>query len=76
MDTLIARKYAVIEKLMHLNEEELSELEASLAKFEKEEAISAEQYDRELDEADAAIDRGKFYNHQEAVERLNQWKNK
>ncbi len=74
MDTLIARKYAIIEKLMHLNEEELSELEASLAKFKKEEAVSAEQYDHELDEADAAVDKGEFYTQEEAVERLNQWR--
>lgn len=74
MDTLIARKYAVIEKLMHLNEKELSELEASLAKFEKEETIGSEQYDHELDEADVAIDEGEFYTHEEAVKKLSQWK--
>jgi len=33
MKTIAARKYAIIERVMHLNEEELTELESSLIKF-------------------------------------------
>ncbi len=76
MDTIIARKYAIIEKLMRLNEEELTKLEASMAKFSKQEPISMEQYNREIEEAEDEIDRGEFYTHEEAVERLGRWKKK
>lgn len=76
MKTIIARKYAIIEKVMHLNEEELTELEASIARFSKEDPISIEQYNRELEEAEDEIDRGEFYTHEEALERLGKWKKK
>lgn len=33
----------------------------------KEEEYTIEQYNRELEEADAAIDRGEFYTHEEAT---------
>lgn len=69
METIAARKYAIIEKVMHLNEEELTELETSLIKF-SEEPISIEHYNREMDEADAEIDRGEFYS-QDKVEKMS-----
>ena len=74
METLIARKYAIIEKLMVLDENELTELEATMAQFTHKAPIDLEQYNRELEEADAAIDRGEFYTHEQAIERLGQWK--
>ena len=74
METIIARKYAIIEKLMHLSESELAELETVIAQFYPEGSISVEQYNRELDEADAAIDRGEFYTHEQAMEHLSRWK--
>ena len=72
METLAARKYALIEKVTHLSEEELTELETSLMKFSDEE-IDIEEYNRELDEADAAIDRGEFYTQQEVEEMAKKW---
>jgi ribulose-5-phosphate 4-epimerase/fuculose-1-phosphate aldolase len=68
METIAARKYAIIEKIMRLNEEELTELETSLIKF-LDGPISIEQYNRELDEAEAEIDRGESYS-QEEVEKM------
>ncbi len=37
---------------------------------EEVESITIEQYNKELDEADAEIDRGEFYTHEEAIEIL------
>ncbi|WP_163380225.1 hypothetical protein [Cyclobacterium sp. SYSU L10401] len=72
METIAARKYAIIEKVMHLNEEELTELETSLIKF-SEGPISVEQYNRELDEAEAEMDRGAFYSQDEAEKMAKKW---
>ena len=69
MDTIAARKYAIMEKIMHLSEEELTELEVSLMNF-SEEDISIEQYNQELDEADAAIDRGEYITHEELKQQM------
>ena len=76
MDTIIARKYAIIEKLMELGENELSELETTIAQFSSEDPIDLDQYNRELDEADTAIEQGEFYTHEQAIERLSRWKKK
>lgn len=72
METIAARKYAIIEKVMHLNEEELTELETSLIKF-SEKPISIEQYNRELHEAEAEIDRGEFYSQEEVEKMAKKW---
>ena len=72
METLARRKYAIIEKVMRLNEEELTELETSLIKF-SEMPISIEQYNRELDEAEAEIDRGEFYSQEEVEKMAKKW---
>ena len=74
METLIVRKYAIIEKLMALGENELTELETTMAQFSHETPIDIGQYSRELEEADAAIDRGEFCTHEQAIERLSRWK--
>lgn len=45
-----------------------------LAKWKEEhEHISVEQYNKELNEADAAIDRGEFYTHEEVERRSKEW---
>ncbi|WKN45295.1 hypothetical protein [Tunicatimonas pelagia] len=74
METIIARKYAIIEKLMRLGEEEVAEVEATINQFTEEASIDIEQYNRELEEAEAEIDRGEFYTHKQAMERLSRWK--
>jgi len=72
METIAARKYAIIEKVMRLSEEELIELETSLLKF-SEKPISIEQYNQELEEAEAEIDRGEFFNQEEVEEMAKKW---
>ncbi|MEX0882762.1 MAG: hypothetical protein WDZ72_04745 [Cyclobacteriaceae bacterium] len=72
METIAARKYAIIEKVMHLNEEELTELETSLIKV-SESPISVEQYNREIDEAEAEMDRGEFYSQDEVEKMAKKW---
>jgi hypothetical protein len=75
MQEITIRKYAIIEKVMHLKEEELQQLEASLQEILTEvEANSVEQYNSELEDADAAIDRGEYIPHEEAVQRLKRWR--
>lgn len=45
-----------------------------LAKWKEEhQHISVEQYNKELDEADAAIDRGEFYSQDEVERRSKAW---
>lgn len=72
MQTLAARKYAIMEKVTQLTEEEVTELEISLMNF-SEESISIEQYNQELDEADAAIDRGEFYTQEQVEQMAKKW---
>lgn len=72
METLAARKYAIIEKVMRLSEEELTELEASLIKF-TEGPVSIEQYNRELEQAEAEIDQGDFYSQEEVEKMAKKW---
>lgn len=72
METLAARKYAIIEKVMLLNDEELTELETSLIKF-SESPISVEQYNREIYEAEAEIDRGEFYSQDDVEKMAKKW---
>ncbi len=55
-----------------MNEEEITELETSLIKF-SEMPISIEQYNRELDEAEAEIDRGEFYSQEEVEKMAKKW---
>jgi len=72
---LEARKYEFIQKLFNVNEVLFEQLEDLLRKGTKEpKRISIEQYNKELDEAIAQIDKGEFYTHQEVKERIKQWK--
>ena len=40
------------------------------------ERISIEQYNRELDEADAEIDAGDYLTHEEALKEIRSWREK
>lgn len=47
---------------------------AELAKWKEDhQRISIEQYNKELDEADAEIDRGEFYTQEEMERRVREW---
>lgn len=71
---LQAGKTALIKRLEQINDLSLIQAIKHLVDYglkEKEGRISIEQYNKELDEADAEIDRGEFYTQQE-VEKLSQ----
>lgn len=72
MNTIAARKYAIIERVMHLNEEELTELETSLIKF-TEQPVSIDQYNQEMKEAEAEFDKGECYSHDEVEKMAKEW---
>jgi hypothetical protein len=61
MEKIAARKYAIIEKVMQLNEEELTELEASLLKV-PETPVSSAPAKKTKKEARPEDDRDEVYN--------------
>ena len=74
---LEARKYEFIQKLFNVNETLFEKLEKVISKAAKEpQRISLEQYNKEIDESIAQIERGEFYTHQEMKERIGQWSKK
>ena len=72
---LEARKYEFIQKLFNVNETLFEQLENVLKKGIKEssERISLEQYNKELDEAEADIEAGNYYTMEEARKISSQW---
>lgn len=72
---LQTRKYEFIQKLFDVNESLFEKLETIINKEAKEEPqrISIEQYNKEIEESIAQIDKGEFYTHQEVGERIKQW---
>lgn len=71
---LQTRKYEFTQKLFYVNEVLLEQLENVLKKgTNKPERISLEQYNKEIDESIAQIERGKTYTHQEVGEHIKQW---
>jgi predicted transcriptional regulator len=70
---LRTRKYTAIEKIMHLDEKAMEQLEQILNSV-LDESISLEQYNKEIDEADAAIDRGEYVDHKDAVKKIRSWR--
>ncbi|MEM7551078.1 MAG: hypothetical protein AAF363_15450 [Bacteroidota bacterium] len=49
-------------------------LYAVAKEYTDDERISLEQYNKELDEAEAEIDRGEFLTHEEAVKEVRSWR--
>lgn len=72
---LQARKYKFIQKLFNVNEVLFEQLENVLIKGTKEsfERISLEQYNKELDEAEADIEAGNYSSMEEARKIASQW---
>ncbi len=66
-----ALKLELIEWLATVHDKSLIN---ELAKWKEEhEHISLEQYNKELDEADEAIDRGEFFTQEEVEKRSKSW---
>jgi len=72
---LQTRKYEFMQKLFNVNETLFEQLENVLKKGIKEssERISLEQYNKELDEAEADIEAGNYYTMEEARKIASQW---
>jgi hypothetical protein len=72
---LQTRKYEFIQKLFNVNEVLFEQLESVLKKGIKEssERISLEQYNKELDEAEADIESGNYYTMEEARKIASKW---
>ena len=73
---LKAEKTALMKRLEQINDRSLIKainhiIDFGLGKIE--ERISIEQYNRELDEADSAIDRGDFYTQEEVEKKSKHW---
>ena len=73
---LKAEKTALMKRLEQINDRSLIKainhiIDFGLGKIE--ERISIEQYNRELDEADSAIDRGDFYTQEEVEKKSKKW---
>lgn len=49
-------------------------LYAVAKEYTYDERISLEQYNKELDEAEAEIDRGEFLTHEEAAKEIRSWR--
>jgi ATP-dependent protease ClpP protease subunit len=43
---------------------------------EKHQRINVEQYNKELEEADAQIDEGEYLSHEEALKEIRSWREK
>ena len=71
-----AERFLLIKELQRV--EDISLLQAIKAVLhyglQSEGRISLEQYNRELDEAEARIDQGDFVTHEEAVNRIKGWR--
>lgn len=71
---LQTRKYRFIEKLIDVEEPLFAKLETILDRADEvPERISLEQYNREIDEAIADIEKGDFYTQEEARRIADKW---
>jgi predicted transcriptional regulator len=70
---LKTRKYSAIEKIMKMDEEALIKLEETLGLIINQE-ISIEEYNKEIDEADAEIEKGNFSEHEDAIKEIRSWR--
>jgi predicted transcriptional regulator len=58
---------------MHFDEKAMEKLEKTLNSV-LDESISLKQYNDEIDEADADIDRGEYVDHEDAVRKIKSWR--
>ncbi|MBU2885882.1 hypothetical protein KO507_08920 [Gilvimarinus agarilyticus] len=71
MSTAQALKLELLEWLATVHDQEIIK---ELAKWKEEhQRVSIQQYNKELDEADAAIDKGEYYTQQEVESRSKSW---
>ena len=66
----------LIKRLEQINDLSLIQALKHMVDFglrEKEERIGVEQYNRELDEAEAEMDRGEYIGHEDFKEQMKKW---
>ena len=76
---LQTEKTELIKRLKKINDLSLIQAIKHMVDYglkEKEGRISIEQYNKELDEADAEIDAGEYLTHEQAVKEIRSWKEK
>lgn len=76
---LQAEKTELIKRLKQINDLSLIQAIKHMVDYglkDKEGRISIEQYNKELDEADAEIDAGEYFTHEQAVKEIRSWKEK
>jgi predicted transcriptional regulator len=74
METKRIHKLELLEWIATLQDEIIIE---ELMKWKEDhQTVSIAQYNRELNEAEAAISRGEYVEHHEAVKRLGSWREK
>ncbi|MBN8651827.1 MAG: hypothetical protein J0L67_10390 [Cytophagales bacterium] len=71
-----AEKALLIREIEQLNDISLVRVLKSMLHYglKSEGRISQEQYNQELDEADAEIERGEFLNQQQALKEIRSWR--
>jgi len=74
MSAAEAKKLELFEWLANVQDEKI--IEELFAVKEGHERVSIEQYNREIEEADAEIDRGEFLTHEEAMKEISAWREK
>lgn len=72
MDTDAISNYRIIEKIMHLNDDEFTEFELTFLKLE-DSNVSIEDYNRELLEAEEEIKKGNYLDHEQLKKDINSW---
>ena len=74
---LQTRKLHFIESILSIgNVKVIEKLEALLKKEQQKEdsqRVSVEQYNKELDEAEAEMDRGEYINHEDLKKQMEKW---
>ena len=70
---LTTRKYNFIQKLFEVDESVFDKLEQLLNTKKETKAISLEQYNIELDQANLRIENGDFYSSEEVEKMADQW---
>ena len=74
-----AEKIALIKKVEKINDLSLIQAIKHLVDFglkKEDESISAEQYNKELEDADAEIEKGNYLSHEEALTQIRSWREK
>lgn len=70
------KKIHFVQRFLTLNDEALiDKLETMLTNeaSKEEERISIEQYNKELDEAEAEMDRGEYISHEDFKKQMDEW---